>query len=168
MIKVKCDVHNWMWAYVGVLDHPYFTVTTDKGSYTIDGLPAGDYRIPSPYGKPSFFRSKDKTNVFAAGARDVRVTFKVPPEEPRNYFSGQAVDPDGKHIDRADATLECSPGEPTFYILNEPDGCFSCTLTRVRMSTRYKPAIFLQLSGSKPSRPATQFPILTSRSSLRR
>src|SRR5690242_3834963 len=27
MVPIKCDVHNWMHAYVGVLDHPYFSVT---------------------------------------------------------------------------------------------------------------------------------------------
>ena len=32
--KIKCDVHPWMVAYIGVFDHPYFAVTDDSGSYT--------------------------------------------------------------------------------------------------------------------------------------
>ncbi len=43
MVKVKCDVHPWMNAYIGVVDHPYFAVSGDDGSFTIDNVPAGDY-----------------------------------------------------------------------------------------------------------------------------
>ena len=43
--KIKCDVHPWMGAYLGVFDHPYFAVTDDSGSYTISGLPAGKFVI---------------------------------------------------------------------------------------------------------------------------
>ncbi len=41
MIHVKCDVHTRMSMYIGVLDHPYFSVTGDDGSFRIDGLPPG-------------------------------------------------------------------------------------------------------------------------------
>ena len=84
--------------------------------------------ILSPFEKPSFFRSRDKKNVFAAGATGVRVAVKVPPEERPRHFSGQAVGPGGESVDRADVTLECSPGEPTYYNLGQPGGQFSCSL----------------------------------------
>lgn len=45
MVKFKCDVHPWMSAYVGVLDHPFYAVTGDDGSFEIKGLPAGRYTI---------------------------------------------------------------------------------------------------------------------------
>jgi hypothetical protein len=45
MIPVKCNIHHWMRAYIGVLDHPYFTVSKQDGSYTIAGLPPGRYTI---------------------------------------------------------------------------------------------------------------------------
>ncbi len=45
MVRIKCDVHPWMAAYVGVLDHPFHAVTGADGSYSIDGLPAGTYTI---------------------------------------------------------------------------------------------------------------------------
>ena len=41
--KIKCDVHPWMGAFLGVFDHPYFAVTDDSGSYTISGLAPGKY-----------------------------------------------------------------------------------------------------------------------------
>lgn len=44
-IKFKCDMHPWMTAYIFALDHPFFAVSDDKGSYEIKGLPAGKYTI---------------------------------------------------------------------------------------------------------------------------
>lgn len=45
MIKFKCDVHGWMDAYCGVLNHPFFAVTDADGNFKIDKLPAGKYTI---------------------------------------------------------------------------------------------------------------------------
>ncbi|MCY4028156.1 MAG: carboxypeptidase regulatory-like domain-containing protein [Acidobacteria bacterium] len=45
MVPFKCDVHGWMNAYLGVLDHPFFAVTAPDGSFDISGLPPGDYVI---------------------------------------------------------------------------------------------------------------------------
>ena len=43
MIPIRCDVHGWMQAYVGVLEHPYFAVSGSGGSFTISNVPAGTY-----------------------------------------------------------------------------------------------------------------------------
>ena len=45
MIPVKCNIHSWMRAYIGVLDHPYFAVSGDDGTFTIANLPAGTYTL---------------------------------------------------------------------------------------------------------------------------
>jgi hypothetical protein len=45
MIPLRCDVHGWMNAYVGVVAHPFFAVTKDDGRFEIKGLPAGTYTI---------------------------------------------------------------------------------------------------------------------------
>lgn len=45
MVPVACDVHGWMNAYIGVLPHPFYSVTGDPGSFTLQGLPAGTYTI---------------------------------------------------------------------------------------------------------------------------
>jgi len=47
MIEVRCDVHPWMRAYVGVVDHPYFAVTGADGRFTLADLPPGDYVVAS-------------------------------------------------------------------------------------------------------------------------
>ena len=45
IIPVKCNVHPWMRAYIGVVNHPFFAVTGDDGTFTIKGLPPGTYKV---------------------------------------------------------------------------------------------------------------------------
>ena len=45
MLKVFCDVHSWMGAYVGVLSHPFFAVTGDDGSFQIKNVPPGKFLL---------------------------------------------------------------------------------------------------------------------------
>jgi plastocyanin len=45
MIPLRCNVHPWMSAYVGVMAHPYFQVTGEDGEYHFGSLPAGEYVI---------------------------------------------------------------------------------------------------------------------------
>ncbi|MBZ5623030.1 MAG: carboxypeptidase regulatory-like domain-containing protein [Acidobacteriia bacterium] len=45
MIPVKCNIHPWMRAYIGVVSHPFFAVTGDDGTFTLKGLPPGTYTV---------------------------------------------------------------------------------------------------------------------------
>jgi plastocyanin len=44
-LKFQCDVHNWMFSWVSVFDHPYFAVTDKEGKYTIKNVPDGKYTL---------------------------------------------------------------------------------------------------------------------------
>jgi len=50
-LRVKCDVHGWMNAYIHVVDHPYFAVTDAKGEFSIADLPPGEYVIEARHEK---------------------------------------------------------------------------------------------------------------------
>ena len=45
MIPVKCNIHQWMHAYIGVVEHPYFAVTGADGSFDLSNVPPGDYTL---------------------------------------------------------------------------------------------------------------------------
>lgn len=45
MLRLACDVHRWMTAWVGVEPHPYFNVTSDAGGFTIANVPPGRHQI---------------------------------------------------------------------------------------------------------------------------
>jgi plastocyanin len=44
-LQLKCDVHTWMVAFVGIVDHPYFAVTGADGTFTLPDVPAGTYGL---------------------------------------------------------------------------------------------------------------------------
>lgn len=44
-VRVKCDVHPWMEAHIGVFAHPFYAVTDTSGRYTIERVPVGQYTI---------------------------------------------------------------------------------------------------------------------------
>jgi len=45
MVALRCDVHAWMNAWVGVMNHPYFAVTGADGGFALPNLPAGTYTV---------------------------------------------------------------------------------------------------------------------------
>jgi plastocyanin len=45
IFHIKCDVHPWMSAYLGVFNNPFFSVTAADGKFKISGLDPGTYEI---------------------------------------------------------------------------------------------------------------------------
>jgi plastocyanin len=74
VFKVKCEVHTWMGAYIGVFKHPYFAVTGDDGSFSLTKLPAGDYTIEAWHEK--YGTQTMKVSVGAKDSKTVDFTFK--------------------------------------------------------------------------------------------
>ena len=44
-IKVGCDSHKWMSAWIIVRDSPYFAITGEGGEFTIGDVPSGTYKM---------------------------------------------------------------------------------------------------------------------------
>jgi plastocyanin len=68
-VEVKCDAHPWMKAYWVVMDTPYYAVTDEKGSFTIDNLPAGEYDVE--VWQETLGKKTEKVTVTAGSATDV-------------------------------------------------------------------------------------------------
>lgn len=75
MVPFKCDVHKWMSAHVGVLDHPFFAVSGNDGSFTLEGLPPGTYTIEAVHEKLG--RQTQRVTIAAKGSQDISFTFKI-------------------------------------------------------------------------------------------
>jgi len=50
-LKFKCDVHQWMFSWVSIFDHPYFAVTGKDGAFKIANVPPGKYTLQAAHRK---------------------------------------------------------------------------------------------------------------------
>jgi len=74
MVPFKCDVHGWMNAYVGVLDHPYFATTDKDGKFDLQTLPPGTYTIEAWHEKLG--TSEQKVTICPKETKEINFTFK--------------------------------------------------------------------------------------------
>ncbi len=104
MVKVKCDVHAWMSTYIGVLTHPFFSVTKDhiqcpkgneagRGTFEIASLPAGDYEIEAVH--ETFGVMSQKVSVKDGETKEIEFKFGAKkaeaPEPTREVILGAQV-----------------------------------------------------------------------------
>lgn len=74
MIPVKCNVHPWMKSYIGVVEHPFFAVTSDQGTFELKGLPPGEYTIEAWHEK--FGAQEQKVTLAPSASQAVDFNFK--------------------------------------------------------------------------------------------
>jgi carboxypeptidase family protein len=75
MIPVKCDVHSWMASYIGVLTHPYYSVSGDDGSFDLSKLPAGTYTIEAWHEK--YGAQTQEVTVGDGESKEITFSFKA-------------------------------------------------------------------------------------------
>ena len=75
MVPFKCDVHKWMNAYVGVLDHPFYAVTGADGTFELKGLPPGTYTIEAWHEKLG--AQTQSVTIGEKQTSDIAFTFKI-------------------------------------------------------------------------------------------
>lgn len=51
VVKVYCDIHSHMNAFILVLENPYFATTDEAGNFEITNVPAGTYTLKAWYGR---------------------------------------------------------------------------------------------------------------------
>ena len=73
MIPVKCNIHGWMHAFLGVVDHPYFATTTDDGTFTLPNLPPGTYTVTAWH--ETLGRQSTTITVAASGKAEANLSF---------------------------------------------------------------------------------------------
>jgi hypothetical protein len=79
-IPVKCNQHPWMRAYIHVLDHPFYAVTGEDGTFKLT-LPPGNYEIEALH--EQYGATSQKVSVAANETKTVDF----------QYAAGQAYRP---------------------------------------------------------------------------
>jgi plastocyanin len=74
MVPFKCDVHGWMNAHVGVMDHPYFATTDKDGKFDLKSLPPGTYTIEAWHERLG--TQEQKVTIGPKESKEVTFTFK--------------------------------------------------------------------------------------------
>jgi hypothetical protein len=74
MVPVKCNIHSWMHAFIGVLPHPYFAVTNDHGSFELKNVPPGNYVLAAWHEK--YGAQEQNVTLSPSGNSEVIFTFK--------------------------------------------------------------------------------------------
>jgi plastocyanin len=77
-VKFKCDVHPWMFAYVTVVDSPYYAVTGKDGSFKIANVPPGKYVVEAIHRKASGGKAMMKEIEVKDGNATVDFTLEAP------------------------------------------------------------------------------------------
>ncbi len=77
LVRMKCDVHPWMFAYVGVVDHPYFAVSDADGNYKLSGVPDGKYTLVAYHLKTHGAASTGESAEIEVKGGEVKQDFTV-------------------------------------------------------------------------------------------
>jgi hypothetical protein len=64
-IKITCDVHKWMSAWLIVQNNPYYAITDESGRFKLEGVPAGTYTVQA--WQESLGKSTQEVTVSAGG-----------------------------------------------------------------------------------------------------
>jgi hypothetical protein len=81
-LKFMCNVHNWMFAYAGIFDHPYYAVTDKDGKFKLPGnLPAGKYTVVAKHLKAG--EVTQEVTVAEGDKKTVDFTMQPPAAAPK-------------------------------------------------------------------------------------
>jgi plastocyanin len=74
MIRVKCNIHPWMKAWIGVVDNPYFAVTKSDGEFDFKNVPPGTYTLEA--WQEELGSQEQQVTVAASGKASADFVFK--------------------------------------------------------------------------------------------
>jgi len=74
-VELRCVLHPWMFAIVHVMEHPYFAVTQEDGTFTLKGLPPGEYELSVKHEATRFAAEPATVTVKVAAGETKKVEF---------------------------------------------------------------------------------------------
>lgn len=76
-IRFSCDIHPWMFAYVAVLEHPFFAVTDQDGNFSITNAPPGDYVLEAYHVKTHGNHTGETQGVSVTAGQTTTANFTI-------------------------------------------------------------------------------------------
>ncbi|RMF88509.1 MAG: hypothetical protein D6736_10390 [Nitrospinota bacterium] len=76
VVRVECDAHNFMLAWIFVADNPYYAVVDEQGEFTITDIPPGTYRVKAWHPFLGFQKAQ-KVTLAAQGKAEVNFTYQA-------------------------------------------------------------------------------------------
>ena len=85
MLRLGCDVHSWMTAYVAVVNHPYYAVSDRAGVFQIGDVPPGRYAIQAWHERYGVLKQMIEVRPRSVASLDFAYTGQEnpPPEAPK-------------------------------------------------------------------------------------
>lgn len=74
-MKMECDIHNFMHGWMLVLENPYYSMTKADGSFKIDNVPAGTYKVIAWH--PTFGTQEQKVTVSGGASQSASFELKL-------------------------------------------------------------------------------------------
>lgn len=94
VVKIACNIHDWMAGIILVLPSPHFAVTDAQGRFVLENLPAGEYTLVA-WHELSKMKPEATAQSVKVGGERANVTFSLPlgPERPRPAMHGTRGEP---------------------------------------------------------------------------
>jgi plastocyanin len=94
VVKIACNIHDWMSGIILVLPSPNFALTDAQGHFVLENLPAGDYTLVA-WHELSKMKPEATAQPVRVGGDLTRVTFSLPlaPARPRPAMHGVRGEP---------------------------------------------------------------------------
>ena len=130
MIRVKCNIHSWMRAFIGVVANPYFAVSGTDGTFEIPNVPPGDYVVEAWHetlgdaGTENQRRSIGQgRNQFHVQRRIVHDPFEIPALHPFAWLPCSPAARARRRLSRPrKPPLSAESTAPRIYVTNEVSG----------------------------------------------
>jgi hypothetical protein len=88
-VRFACNIHSWMYAYVGVVDHPFFAVSGQDGTFRIANVPPGTYTIEANHRKAG--RSIQEIKLGNDERVEIEFIFELPNSAEASAFQPQSA-----------------------------------------------------------------------------
>jgi hypothetical protein len=76
VVKIGCNIHDWMSAIIFVAPTPYFALSDESGKFVLPNLPPGNYTLAA-WHERSQVKVEDTAQSVQVGAQAPEVVFSL-------------------------------------------------------------------------------------------